>query len=125
MRNKFKNYSQEIYDLLEPRMVEEDISRIKNIGGHSAGAPRACMSGSSVYILLSQSDEVLYVGETGKSIKSRCFGDGSGSHCKKPWFAEVVKVRHYTADGEAELSKMERKLSEHALSIHLSPAHYG
>lgn len=125
MRDRLKKHSQEIYEVLEPRMIVEDIAKIKSTNGRSLDAPRACKAGSSVYILLSKTNDILYVGETGTSIKSRCFGDGSGSHFHKPWFCDVVKVKHFTASGIVEFSVMERKISEQALSIHLSPAHYG
>jgi hypothetical protein len=68
---------------------------------------------------------VLYVGETGKSVKTRCSGDGSGSHNKKPWFNEVNYIKHFTKDNEIELPVNERKLLEQAFSIYLSPRYYG
>ena len=121
----FENQSKEIYEQLELDMIEEDISIIQSTSGNTLTAPRACKSGSSVYILLSTSGDVLYVGETGVSVKSRCFGDGSGAHSKKPWFSEVARVKHFTKDSDADFSVKERKLAEQALSIHLSPKYYG
>ena len=125
MRDKFKKLSQEIYEILEPQMIVEDIAKIKSTNGNISDAPRACKARSSVYIHLSHTDDILYVGETGKSINSRCFGDGNCAHCRKSWFIDVAKVKHFTASGVAEFSEMERKMSEQALSIHMSPAHYG
>ena len=124
MRDKIRAISQEVYELIEPYMIEEDITQILDSHGKSTNSPRACKAGSSVYLLLSESNEVLYVGESGVSIKSRCFGDGSGAHYQKTWFQEVAKVRHFTKDSEAEFSKQERKLAEQALSIVLCPKYY-
>jgi len=117
--------SSEIYDLIKDELITESIFDIKDINGNNSNAPRACKKGSSVYILYSNNNSVLYVGETGVSIKSRCFGDGSGAHCKKDWFNDVDSVSHYTKDNESEFNEKERKFIEQALSITLEPTYYG
>lgn len=118
-------HASEIYDLIKDNLLHESITEIKTTHGRRKDAPRACKSGSSIYILYSSNNEVLYVGETGKSIKSRCFGDGSGCHSKKAWFSLVSYVMHYTVNSCETFGKKERKLIEQAVSIALQPAYYG
>jgi hypothetical protein len=125
MKEKISAYATDIYKNLEPQMYKESIKKVLETNGKNKDAPRACKPSSSVYILYSTSDEVLYVGETGKSVKTRCAGDGSGSHNKKPWFSEVNYIKHFTKDKEIELPEKERKLLEQAFSIYLSPKYYG
>jgi len=125
MRTEINTISKKIYDKIDKCLIKEDISDIENINGNKKNAPRACKGGYSVYILYSQKDDVLYVGETAVSVKSRCFGDGSGAHKHKSWFKQVSYVKHYTKNTEQELNKKERKLIEQALSINLKPANYG
>lgn len=48
-----------------------------------------------IKILYNKNNEKIYIGETGKSVKSRLFCDGSGSHCNKRWFSEVEYVKYY------------------------------
>ncbi len=70
-------------------------------------------------------DDVLYVGETSKSIKRRFISDGSGSHREAcSWYSRMTHVRYVTF-AESELPVMFRKLLEQALSIHYGPTSYG
>ena len=119
------SHASEIYNLIKDNLLKEDISEIKTTHGRKQTAPRACKSGASIYTLYSRNNEVLYVGETGKSIKTRCFGDGSGSHSKKEWFHLVSYVLHYTENSSETFGEKERKLIEQAVSITLKPVHYG
>ncbi len=125
MKKMIKDFSQNIYRTISNDLILEDISKIKVTNGNKKDAPRACKKGSSVYILYNFKNEVIYIGETGESIKSRCYGDGSGAHCHKKWFENVKKVRHYTKDSDKEFTEKERKVTEQALSVHLSPKIYG
>lgn len=125
MKEIISAFATDIYKKLEPKMYEEPIKKALEINGNNKEAPRACKSSSSVYVLYSASGEVLYVGETGKSVKTRCSGDGSGSYDKKHWFSEVHYIKHFTKDSENELPEKERKLLEQAFSIYLSPRYYG
>lgn len=125
MKNKIVEFIKKTFEHCEPQMYEENIVKIQNTNGNNKNSPRACKSGSSVYVLYSEEHDVLYVGETGVSVKSRCFGDGDGAHDKKSWFSEVSYVKHFTEACESNLSKQERKLLEQAFSIYLSPKYYG
>lgn len=99
---------------------------IVNCNGRKKDSHEACKRGSFVYLLFDKNDELLYVGETGTSIKSRLIGDGSGSHRKKPWFDDVEIVKYYCVPADCENSnEMQRKLIEQALSICLKPKYYG
>jgi hypothetical protein len=125
MKNLIKKCAEELYRKLENELITESIISIKNQNGNSNDSPRACKAGSSIYILCDKNNEILYVGETGKSIKTRCFGDGNGAHCKKMnWFNNVSNVKHFTKNNEDELSEKERKLIEQAFSIYLKPRYY-
>lgn len=125
MRQLISDNARRIFLKIESQLVRECVSEIKTTNGNLADAPRACKKGSSIYILYSGENIVLYVGETGESIKTRCFGDGSGAHKHKDWFNRVLYVKHYTKDSEEDLNEKERKFIEQAFSVHLDPIHYG
>jgi len=69
-------------------------------------------------------DILLYVGETGKSIKTRLTGDGSGSHNNKEWYREVAYIKYYRASNN-NFSAPERKILEETFSLIKEPLHYG
>lgn len=71
------------------------VDAIKNSDGRDTGSLECCKSGSFIYYLYNKNNEIIYIGETGKSVKSRLFCDGSGSHCNKRWFSEVEYVKYY------------------------------
>ena len=98
------------------------IDTILNSDGRKPNSPEACKKGSFVYLFFDKDDQLLYVGETGTSVKSRVNGDGSGSHFIKDWFHEVSTVKYYCTSNDDE---KERKLVEQALSISLHPKYYG
>lgn len=118
------NISKKLHSQLSPQFVKENVKKIINTDGRKRGAPKSCRKSSSVYILYSNTDEVLYVGETGTSIKNRLCGDGSGSHDKKSWFSEVSYLQYYESTSKTPLTKQERKLLEQAFSIVLKPKYY-
>jgi len=79
--------------------------------------------GSCIYIAYA-GNEVLYIGETSKSIKRRFVSDGSGAHQSKGWFPDMTDIK-YMIFSENELPEKHRKLLEQALSIHYNPKYYG
>jgi hypothetical protein len=81
------------------------------------------VDGSFVYIAY-ENDNVLYVGETSKSIYRRFIGDGSGAHNKKDWYNRMTHVCYVDAT-EQVLPEKHRKLLEQAISIKLNPEFYG
>lgn len=52
---------------------------------------------NGIYFLYNQMHEVIYVGMTADgetaSVYSRLYGNGSGAHCNKPWFAECTGIK--------------------------------
>ncbi len=80
--------------------------------------------GSFVYVAY-ENNHVLYVGETGKSIKRRFITDASGSHKAKntDWYGRMTRVEYIKLPFE-ELPTKHRKLLEQAVSIKLIPEFY-
>ena len=66
---------------------------------------------------------VIYVGETGVSLKARFKGNGNSSHCKKYWYKNITEVKYIRWDTE-ELTTPERKYLEAAITVSLKPIFY-
>lgn len=79
----------------------------------------------SVFYLAYENENILYVGESSVSVKSRFISDGGGSHkkCAK-WYSRMTHVKFVHSTNE-ELPDKHRKLIEQALSIKFSPEYYG
>lgn len=72
-----------------------DIKLIKETHGRKKNAPLCCKNGTFIYYLYDKLGNIIYIGETDASVKSRLFGDGSGSHKHKVWFNQVHSVKYY------------------------------
>ncbi len=110
---------------LESRWIQATKLEVENADGRKDRNNPICKTASCLYLAYS-GDQVLYVGETSKSIKRRFISDGSGSHKEacSGWYETMSHVRFIACD-EQELPTMHRKLFEQALSIHHKPKHYG
>ena len=75
--------------------------------------------GSYVYAACDGEGELLYIGETGESIKARFKSHGSGAHNKKGWYIDIEKVRYM----ELPYGEDYRKLLERALIFAGNPIH--
>lgn len=113
-----------IYKSIEDKLRKVDVDTITNSDGRSANGHEGSKRGSFIYLLYDKNDTLLYIGETGVSIKSRLTGDGTEAHTNKHFFSEVKYVRYLRTVEEKTLSKIERKMIEQALSIHLKPKYY-
>lgn len=123
MNKKIQEFSANLFKHYEKDLMHNTIDEI-NIDGRNKDAPEACKGNSAIYILYTKDNEILYVGESGESVKTRCTGDGSGSHKNKDWWKDVTYVK-YLINKENRFTEKERKFIEQAFSIHLSPKYYG
>ncbi|RXJ76816.1 hypothetical protein CRV03_08220 [Arcobacter sp. F155] len=119
-----EEFNKTIYHKIEKSLIKNDIKDILNKDGRKNNSPAGCKNKPTIYILYSKKDEVLYIGESGKSLKTRCSGDGSGSHNKKDWWEEVEYVK-YLINNEFCKDEKVRKFLEQSLSITLKPKYYG
>lgn len=79
------------------------------------------ITGSYLYIMYNQFDEVLYVGQTSKSLARRCILDGSGAHNKKEWYKDISYIRITTLSGDYSSNHNMRKILERILICSLNP----
>ena len=70
--------------------------------------------GSCLYAAYGSNGQLLYVGETGKSLKRRFTADGSGSHKNKDWYENMETVKYKKL---CPRDKKYRKLLEKALIL--------
>ena len=113
--NKFVK---DISDIIDKLLIKEDLNLIYTSDGRKNGACECCKNGSYIYFLFDDLDRIIYIGESGKSVKHRLFTDGSGSHCQKSWFCDIEYLKYYKND------KMEsniRKLVERSLIAKYNP----
>lgn len=82
-------------------------------------------NGSIVYVAYADTD-VLYVGESSKSIKRRFISDGSGSHqqANNLWYEKMTHIKFLKYE-DTELPEVYRKLLEQLLSVEFNPTNYG
>ncbi|MCR3758459.1 hypothetical protein KYB31_05545 [Clostridium felsineum] len=106
---KFENdicesISKNLSEKVEIDLIRKSDARFKN-------ALECCKKGSIIYFLYDCNDRIIYIGESGKSLKHRLFTDGNGSHFKKNWFYKVKYARYYKRNMDDDT----RKLIERAL----------
>lgn len=107
-------FTNNICNEIEKNLLKIDINEMKISDGRQTGAPICCKSGSFIYYAYDKSDNIIYIGESGESVKTRFFGDGDGSHCKKEWFNEVSYVKYYKNNS---MDHDTRKLIERVLIL--------
>lgn len=117
LTNKFIN---NVATKIEVLLVEEDLNVIKNSNGAKKNAPECCKKGSAIYFLYNDQNEIIYIGETGTSVKHRLYTDGSGAHCRKDWFTEVKRLRYYK---DSKMGDESRKTIERALIQKYKPTY--
>lgn len=97
--------------------IEESDSRIKK---GPVGAP-----GSYVYAAYDGDGNLLYVGETGKSIKRRFTSDGNSSHKRNAdWYVDMRTVKFLRLDSNLSTTRY-RKLLESSLIFAGNPTNQG
>jgi hypothetical protein len=111
-------FVESISNTMKSQPIEEDLDNVRYSDGRKSGAPECCKRGSYIYFLYDSSGEIIYIGETGKSVKNRLYSDGSGAHCNKEWFNKVVKLKYYN---NAKMDYNTRKLLERALISKYNP----
>lgn len=108
-----KEFANKISILIEDNLSNKvDVDKIKVSNGKSKEGLECCKKGSFIYFLFNKNDDVIYIGESGQSVKNRLYTDGNGSHCQKDWFKEVEYVRYYNDKG---MDDNTRKIIERAL----------
>lgn len=111
--------------LLDGQWKEATKEEIEITDGRKDKNNPICQNSSCLYMALAGED-ILYIGETSKSIKRRFISDGTGSHksaCEN-WYHKMTKVK-FVMLAEANLPDKYRKLLEQALSISYKPEFYG
>lgn len=126
MKTELYELSENIYNKIKPDLKRANRDAIINSNGTLKTGHEGAKKGSFVYLLYSDNDELLYVGETGTTIKKRLKSDGSGAHLKTNplMFAATKYILYYKSKGDTALSPMERKMIEQALTIFLRPKYY-
>lgn len=110
--NNFINYISEyignnLSDKVNINVIEQTDGRIKP-------APEYCQSGSFIYYIYDKFNNIIYIGETGTSIKNRLFNHGLGAHKSKDWFKYASYIRYFK---DNNMTFDERKLIERVLIL--------
>ena len=80
--------------------------------------------GSCLYAAYDSNGELLYVGETGESLKDRFINHGSGAHKNKDWYENMAEVKYKKLCPIDEKNDVRyRKLLERALILARAPKH--
>mgnify|MGYP002266804549 CR=1 FL=1 len=111
LKIKIRKNSEELVELIWPNLKKVEIETVENSDGRKKEAHEACKAGSFIYLLYDINDALLYLGETGKSIRTRLTGDGSGSHNRKDWYKDVAYIMYYRGNN-VDLCETERKIIE-------------
>ena len=91
---------------------------LENVDGRRDRKHPTVRRGSYVYVAY-EDELVLYVGETGKYVRTRFKGDGSGEHQKEDWYCRMTHVRFLELPSKGDHY---RKLIEAALIFALRPS---
>ena len=125
MKQKIDTIIPDLIGTLGSQWLRATKAEIENADGRKDRNDPICKTASCLYLAYS-GDQILYVGETSKSIKWRFISDGSGSHkqaCSN-WYAKMTHVRFIIFEVSPHTDRY-RKLLEQALSIHHEPMFYG
>lgn len=106
-----KDMSEYIEKMLSDKI---DINKIKQSDGRKKDSLRCCKVGSYIYLIYNCDEKLIYIGETGETVKRRLFTDGSGAHCKKDWFIEARYIRYFES---SNMDDKTRKLIERVLIL--------
>jgi hypothetical protein len=113
-----------IESISKEQWIEVSKSDIENADGRKNKFNEISQNASVIYIAYEEKN-VLYVGESSKSIKRRFISDGSGSHKKKNnyWYKKMTHVKFLNYE-ECNLPEMYRKLLEQLFSVYFKPKNY-
>lgn len=127
LKGEILKKTEDIYLKVKDLLVLTTRDEIVTTNGTLSTGHEAAKRGSFVYLLYDKNLNLLYVGETGTTIKKRLVQDGGGSHHSKnpEMYNETKYVKYLKTSGISGLSEMDRKFIEQALSIHLKPKYYG
>lgn len=115
MKQIIEVFECKIVEKIKAQLCTETVENIQKAHGNSKNSPACCKKGSFIYFLYDDNGKLLYIGETGVSVKNRMFLDGTGAHNKKSWFKNVKEVRYYQ-DNNMDFDT--RKLIERVLIKH-------
>ncbi len=126
IKNAVYNHSKDVYKSIESLLKRADRDDIANANGALKLGHEGAKKGSFIYLLFDENDYLLYVGETGTSIKKRLIGDGGGAHIfnNRLMYDETRYIKYLRTDKKDTLSPMERKMIEQAITIYLKPKYY-
>lgn len=101
--DKAAEFSQAVSCEFEKSADCTTIACIEQADGRKAENPLSA-KGSYVYAAYGSDGSLLYVGETGKSIKRRFISDAGGSHKSnvKNWYDDVTYVKYLKLDPDSE-----------------------
>lgn len=119
MLDEARHFSARLFCLFSSLAARATKNEIEEADGRSDPDNPVSKQGSYVYAACDGEGELLYIGETGKSIKRRFESDGSGAHNKKDWYLDMEKVRYM----ELPCDEDYRKLLERALILAGNPIH--
>ena len=118
MNSYVNEFIKETSNFIEKSLIKEDINLIRKSDGRKKGSCECCKHGSYIYFLFDDLDKIIYIGESGQSVKHRLFTDGTGSHCGKYWFSDVKYLKYYKDD---DMGSNVRKLLERVLIAKYNP----
>lgn len=120
--NEIEIFSKSFFDLFNTKCKKFTKQDIENADGRKL-KNKISKTGSILYVVFDNSDKVLYVGETGKSIKRRFISDGHGSHKRKNsnWYNNMEYLLMLCLDNN---EVKHRKLLEQSLSVSFKPRYY-
>lgn len=124
-KEMIEKLADDLLDVFKKSWLKASKKELEEADGRKNRSNLISKTGSVFYVAY-ESDHVLYVGESSKSIKRRFITDGGGSHkeaCSN-WYTRMTHV-NYVHCTSSELPDMHRKLIEQALSIRLFPEYYG
>jgi len=109
---------EESSDIVEKSLIKENINLIRNSDGKINNLCECCEPGSYIYFLFDDLDNIIYIGESGESIRHSLFTDGNELHYKKNWFCTVKYLKYFKDD---KMGANVRKVLERVLITKHSP----
>ena len=117
MLNEASHFSARVLCRFISLAVRATKNEIEKADGRTNPDNPVSKKGSYVYAAYDGEGELLYIGETGESIKRRFKSDGTSAHDKKDWYSDMEEIRYLNLPCD----KNHRKLLERALILAGNP----
>ncbi|MGF3104083.1 GIY-YIG nuclease family protein [Rossellomorea sp. DUT-2] len=126
IKEEIFEHSRNIYNTIADLLLTVDMEEVITSNGYFKDAHETTKKGSFIYLLYDSHDRLLYVGETGTSIKKRLISDGSGAHrsTNPELYKQIKYIKYFKSSEDNLLNSMERKMIEQATTIYLKPKYY-